>query len=162
MPVDIPSLYRGHGPAVLRRCRRLLRDERGAEDAMYEVFAHVQASADEAPHPISAGWALRLATEICLDRIRDHGLSPRDHEDELLSRVAGLVSSKDATSSLPRRLLGSLLTARRRQGRLIAVLAYIDGLTAEEIALELGLSESGMRRTLRRLAQRWPGVPSHD
>lgn len=124
---------------------------------MYEVLVHIQASVDGAPLPISTGRTLGLATEICLDRIRDHGLPPRAHEDELLFRIAGLISSEGAPS-LPRRLLDSLCGARPRQTRMIAVLAYIDGLSVEEIANELGLSESRVRRTLQRLAQRWPDL----
>lgn len=158
MPEDIHSLYRRHGPAVLRRCRRLLRDERGAEEAMVEVFVRILANAADAPEPISTGWALRLATDTCLDRIRDQGRSPRDHDDRLLSRIAGLVSRESNRPSFTRRLLDRLLAARLRQRRLIAVLAYIDRLADEEIASELGLSPPRVRRTLRRLAQRWPEV----
>ncbi len=39
--MNVEFLYRKYGPMVLRRCRRLLRDEDLALDAMQDVFVRV-------------------------------------------------------------------------------------------------------------------------
>jgi RNA polymerase sigma-70 factor (ECF subfamily) len=39
--VDIEAYYRRYAPMVLRRCRRLLRDEEEAVDAMQDVFVRM-------------------------------------------------------------------------------------------------------------------------
>ena len=55
---------------VLRRCRRLLRDEARAEEAMHDVFVEVLrregALTDQAP----ASLLYRIATNTCLTAIQ--------------------------------------------------------------------------------------------
>ena len=38
LEIDLEVYYIRYGPMVLRRCRRMLRDEQSAFDAMQEVF----------------------------------------------------------------------------------------------------------------------------
>jgi RNA polymerase sigma-70 factor, ECF subfamily len=156
MPENIHSLYQSHGPAVLRRCRRLLRDERRAVEAMNTVFARITANADGKLLPLTTGQALALATQTCLDHIRDQGLAPGGKDDELLLRIAALCPGPRQAQSPLRRLFTHLLAPRWQQARLIATLAFLDQLTTEEIAHELTLPEPHVRQTVRRLAQEWP------
>jgi RNA polymerase sigma-70 factor, ECF subfamily len=41
MAIDVENLYRSHGAMVLRRCRRLLRNDGKALDAMHDVFVEI-------------------------------------------------------------------------------------------------------------------------
>jgi RNA polymerase sigma-70 factor (ECF subfamily) len=50
-------------------------------------------------------------------------------------------------------LLDKLFARHRESSRVIAVLHYLDGLTLEQVAREVGMSVSGVRKRLRGLRQ---------
>jgi len=157
MAVDIDSLYRTHGPMVLRRCRRLLRDEAKAVDAMHDVFVELLRRKDSLEARSPAGLLLTTATHVCLNRLRTLRRRPEDREDELLFSIAALGSEPDSESrSLARRILDRLFAGQPPSTRLIAVLHYVDRLTLEEVAAEVGMSVSGVRKRLRVLKTRLP------
>ncbi len=157
MAVDIDSLYRTHGPMVLRRCRRLLRDEAKAVDAMHDVFVELLRRKDSLEARSPAGLLLTTATHVCLNRLRTLRRRPEDREDELLFSIAALGNEPDSESrSLARRILDRLFAGQPPSTRLIAVLHYVDRLTLEEVATEVGMSVSGVRKRLRVLKTRLP------
>ncbi len=156
MALDIEEHYRRFGPMVLRRCRRLLRNDAQAEDAMHDVFVAVlRAEArlrDEAP----AGLLLRVATNVCLNRLRATRRRPEEANDDLLSRIATTAETGEARASA-RNLLGRLFGADDPLAASTATLAVMhlcDGLTLEETAREARLSVSGVRKRLQRLRER--------
>jgi RNA polymerase sigma-70 factor (ECF subfamily) len=155
MAVDVDSLYRTHGPMVLRRCRTLLRDENKALDAMHDVFVELLRREKRLDARAPAGLLLTTATHVCLNRLRSERRRPEDLDDDLLARIASL--SDDAeTLSLARRALDRIFGGEPASTRLIAVLLYVDRLTLEEVAAEVGMSVSGVRKRLRTLKQRLP------
>jgi RNA polymerase sigma-70 factor (ECF subfamily) len=159
MAIDIESLYRSHGPMVLRRCRRLLREEAKAVDAMHDVFVEILRRKDSLDDSSPAGLLLTTATHVCLNRLRTMRRKPEDREDEMLFSIAELGAQPDAESrSLARRVLDRLFAGQPESTRLIAVLHYVDRLTLEEVAAEVGMSVSGVRKRLRVLKERLPAV----
>jgi RNA polymerase sigma-70 factor (ECF subfamily) len=58
--------------------------------------------------------------------------------------------------SLARRALDRIFGGELASTRLIAVLLYVDRLTLDEVAAEVGMSVSGVRKRLRTLKQRLP------
>jgi RNA polymerase sigma-70 factor (ECF subfamily) len=152
MAVDIESLYRTHGPLVLRRCRRLLRDEAKAVDAMHDVFVEIlrrqEALHDEAP----AALLLVTATNVCLNRLRSERRRPVHGDEALVDAIAQTPDLEDR--SLARRLLDRVLGREPASTQLIAVLHYVDRMTLEEVAAEVGLSVSGVRKRLRTVKER--------
>jgi RNA polymerase sigma-70 factor (ECF subfamily) len=159
MAVDIDSLYRSHGPMVLRRCRRLLREEAKAVDAMHDVFVEILRRKDSLDARSPAGLLLTTATHVCLNRLRTLRRKPEDQADEMLFSIAALDCQPDAEArSLARRILDRLFAGQPASTRLIAVLHYVDRLTLEEVAGEVGLSVSGVRKRLRVLKERLPAV----
>jgi RNA polymerase sigma-70 factor, ECF subfamily len=155
MAVDIESLYRSHGPMVLRRCRTLLRDESKAVDAMHDVFVELLRRENRLDARAPAGLLLTTATNVCLNRMRSERRRPESPDDELLARIASLGSSAE-NLSLARRALDRIFGGEPASTRLIAVLLYVDRLTFEEVAAEVGMSVSGVRKRLRALKQRLP------
>jgi RNA polymerase sigma-70 factor (ECF subfamily) len=155
MAVDIEGLYRSHGPMVLRRCRTLLRDESKAVDAMHDVFVELLRRENRLDTRAPAGLLLTTATNVCLNRLRSERRRPESPDDELLARIASLDSSAE-NLSLARRALDRIFGAEPASTRLIAVLLYVDRLTLEEVAAEVGMSVSGVRKRLRALKQRLP------
>ncbi len=141
---------------VLRRCRALLRSEALAEDAMHDVFVAVLRAggrlADDAP----AALLLRVATNVCLNRLRTARRHPEEANDQLLFQIAASTDNGEAKATA-RNLLGKLFGADDPLAASTATLAVMhlcDGLTLEETAREAGLSVSGVRKRLGRLRGR--------
>jgi RNA polymerase sigma-70 factor (ECF subfamily) len=135
---------------VLRRCRRMLRDEDAALDALQDVFSRWLERGREAPEYPSS-FFYTMATRICIDRIRS-AASRRHGEDSLLEEIA---SAEDLESrSHARRMLDRIFGRQPGDTRVMAVLHYVDGLTYEEIADEVNLTAAGVRRRLQRLRER--------
>jgi RNA polymerase sigma-70 factor (ECF subfamily) len=150
MTTDVAALYRGLGPLVLRRCRRLLRDEAKALDAMHDVFVEILKRKDSLHDAAPAALLLRVATHVCLNRLRSERRHPEDRDEAVLLAIAGDLGTSESRA-LARRLLDRLLGRSAESTRLMAVLHYVDRLTLEEVAAEVGLSVSGVRKRLRTL-----------
>ena len=147
--MDVEILYQKYGPMVLRRCRRLLRDEDCAMDAMQDVFVRVLQRGDHLKAIYPSSLLYRIATNVCLNRIRDQRLDLPG--DEVLMHIAGM---EDPEPRLDARAMLDRLFARHRDStRTIAVLHFVDGLTLAEVAQEVGMSVSGVRKRLRGLRE---------
>jgi RNA polymerase sigma-70 factor (ECF subfamily) len=146
-PLDVDAISRRYGPMVLRRCRQLLRDEDEAMDACQDVFVKLLERQHrlEATHLSSLLYV--MATNLCLNRIRDRGRHAVPTEDEQLERMAAVGDPERASEA--RLLLDRLFQRQPVSSRTIAVLRYLDGLTLEQVAAEVGLSVSGVRKRLR-------------
>ena len=83
------ALYLTHRPAVYRRCRRLLGDAHAAEDAAQETFArsfvHVQ-TIGGTEH--QRRWLLRVATNYCLNQLRDRKRQSDDADRKAAQEIA--------------------------------------------------------------------------
>jgi RNA polymerase sigma-70 factor, ECF subfamily len=148
-PLDVEALARRYTPMVLRRCRWLLRDEDEAMDACQDVFVRLleRRGRLEASHPSSLLYI--MATNICLNRLRDRNRHAAPTEDDELERIAA--AGTQWAGSDARLVLDRLFRRHPASSRTMAVLHYLDGLTLEEVAAEVGLSVSGVRKRLRSL-----------
>lgn len=148
---DIEALWNRYGSLVLRRCRQLLRDEDEALDVCQDVFVQLLRRRDTLDIRFPSSLIYRIATNLCLNRIRDRRGRPDLVEDEQLERIARL---DEPTAGVHARfVLGRLFARHRESTRLIATLHYVDGLTLEEVAREVGMSVSGVRKRLRALRE---------
>jgi RNA polymerase sigma-70 factor (ECF subfamily) len=146
---DVERLCERYGPMVYRRCLRLLRNEDEAMDACQDVFVRVLERRDRLDARYPSSLLYRIATNLCLNRIRDRRRRATSGDDALLERIA---SAEDGESAAGARLLLDRLFGRQPESsRTIAVLHYVDGLTLEEVAEVVGLSVSGVRLRLRAL-----------
>src|SRR5688500_20226859 len=87
MTTDIAALYQAHGPMVLRRCRRLLRDEGKALDAMHDVFVEILRRRETLDDRAPAALLLRTATNVCLNRLRTERRHPEDRGEAQIGRA---------------------------------------------------------------------------
>ena len=147
--IDVEALSRRYGPMVLRRCRRLLRDEDEALDACQDVFVRVieHRARLEARYPSSLLY--RMATNVCLNRLRDSRREPVTRDEAVLAEIAR--AEEPGGASEARLLLARLFGRHPESTRTMAVLHYVDGLTLEEVAAETDMSLSGVRKRLRKL-----------
>ncbi len=134
---------------VLRRCRRLLCDEDQALDACQDVFVRLieHRARLDARYPSSLLY--RMATNVCLNKLRDSRREPLTREEALLDEIAR--AEEPGGASEARLLLARLFGRHPESSRTIAVLHYVDGLTLEEVAAETEMSVSGVRKRLRAL-----------
>lgn len=144
------KLYEAYAPMVYRRAMMLLRDVTEAEDMVQNVFLRVFERWDslDVSQPSSLLW--NTATRLCLNRIRDkkrHGLDC--DTSELLLSIA--CADDDEGEKEARGILAKLFSREPESSRTIAVLHFVDGMTLEETAREVGLSVSGVRKRLRGL-----------
>ena len=140
-------LYREYGPAVYRRCLRLLRDRDAAQDATQEVFvklvqnmARLEGRGDALP------WIYRVATNHCLNVSRNTG---RHAEAELTPDLES-GSRPDAEAIHDRRLAQELLSRFDVGTQAVAVGILIDGMERDEVAATLGISRRTVSRRLGR------------
>jgi RNA polymerase sigma-70 factor (ECF subfamily) len=150
MAIDVESAYRRYGPMVLRRCRTMLHDEHQATDAMQDVFVQLLRNHDRLEDRGLSSLLYRIATNVCLNRIRSSQRRPEDASSELLGRIAD-ASTGDEGQSEARSVLDRVLGREPVSTATIAVLHLHDGMTLQEVADAVGLSVSGVRKRLRKL-----------
>lgn len=126
----IEELYRKYGPAVLRRARAILRDEQAARDVMQEVFVlALQEGGAFRSEASPMTWFYRIATNLCLNRIRDGG-----RRAQLLAENYGGREEAAETTTEDRVTLAAILRQVPEELREIAVYHYVDQMSHEEIA----------------------------
>jgi RNA polymerase sigma-70 factor (ECF subfamily) len=154
MQIDIEEYYTRYGPMVLRRCRQLLRDEEKALDAMQEVFTKLMISQKRLKGIYPSSLLFRISTNVCLNMIRNqksHRSIDSDYEDVLI-QLASYDEGEDRL--IVRDLLDRLFRKEKQSTREIATLHFVDGMTLQEVAEEVGLSISGVRKRIRELKAR--------
>src|ERR1043165_6581565 len=141
----LETLYRQHGPAVLRRPRQILQDEEEARDALQEIFLLL------ANHPAIAergttAWFYIRTTHFCLNRLRDNKNRARlrlQRAEELPisapARSENVVLARDVLAQLPQELAE------------VAIYYHCDEMTQDEIAVLLACSRRHVGHLLERL-----------
>ncbi len=167
LPVALPGLsraatdahavlieaYRLHGEGLLRRLRMLTRDPSIAEDLCQEALTrlYLQIRAGRAPQDAGA-WLHQVARNLVVSRAR---------RVKVADRVVAGLRPPDAVTSTEDAVLGhERLDVLRRglaalpcEDRRLLLLAA-DGLTGEQIAGHLGISEPAARTRLHRARRR--------
>ncbi len=149
--MTIEQLYEKYGPMVLRRCRKLLRDENRAVDAMQDVFVLVLRH-QHTLEQVGSSLLFRFATNVCLNQLRSVRRKPEDANDELVLSIAQELDLESRTQA--RSLLARLFADEPETTATIAVLHYLDGMTWEEVAVEVNMSVSGVRKRARGITER--------
>ena len=140
MAIDVEGYYTQYGPMVLRRCRHLLKSEESAVDAMQDTFVQLLRYSDRLDDEAPSSLLYRMATNVCLNRLRSAGRRREDPDSEVPEE-----------RFIAANLMGRLFSKHRESTRTIAVLHLLDGMTLQEVADEVGMSVSGVRKRLRPL-----------
>jgi RNA polymerase sigma-70 factor (ECF subfamily) len=138
-----------HAPRVLALARRLLGDPAEAEDVAQEAMLRLwRVAPDWRPGEAGVGaWLHRVATNLCLDRLRrrrESGAEPPDRADDAPSVRAAL-----ATADRKAALEAALARLPERQ-RLAIVLRHLEERGNPEIAATLGTSVEAVESLLAR------------
>ena len=145
----VSELYKTYGPAIYRRCLRLLGDKEAARDATQEVFGKLMRDARKLESRDTAlPWIYRVATNHCLNLRRNAGRRGEEPLPELE------VAAPDAPDSVPERQLVQRVLARfDSETQAVAVGVFVDGMEHEEIAQVLGISRRTVARKLQRFVE---------
>jgi RNA polymerase sigma-70 factor (ECF subfamily) len=140
-------LYRDYGPAVYRRCLRLLRNREAAQDATQEVFMRLIRNLERLEDRGGAlPWIYRVATNHCLNTLRNEG---RRGEGMLVLDPEG--DQRSAAEALPDRCLAQEVLHRfDLSTQAVVVGVFVDGMEREEIATALGISTRTVARKIER------------
>lgn len=148
VPDELAELYRRHAPAVLRRGRRFLPHDE-AEELVHEVFLKLI----EEPHRLRgeaspATWMYRVATHLCIDRLRK-----RSRQTRLTADFATTLAPHDpGETPEARAFLDALWRTLDDELAMIGVLYYLDGMTTADIGRMLGVSDRTIANRLAKLA----------
>ena len=148
---DVELLYRKYGPMVLRRCRYLLQNEEKALDALQDTFVQVLRNRKRLKLDTPSSLLYRIATNICLNILRGGRRHQKSGGDELLMKIAD--ADDHESNIINRHLIDRIFRRERASTKLMAVMHYVDGMTLQEVASEVGLSVSGVRKRLRGLKE---------
>ncbi len=145
------ELYALYGPAVYRRCLRLLRDEEAARDATQDVFVKVVRNMERFEDRENAmAWLYTVATRHCLNALRDRRRRGQSMPVDDLELAA-----PESPSGLPGRVLARSVLSRFDEGtQAVAVGILVDGMEQEEVASALGVSRKTVQRRLERFLER--------
>ena len=152
MTVSVEQLYARYSPMVLRRCRLLLKDEARAVDAMHDVFVQVLRHQDELADGTGSSLLFRVATNVCLNQLRGSRRRPDDANDEVLLSIANDLDLEARAAA--KSVLGRLFAGQPETTATIAVLHWVDGMTWDEVAREMKMSVSGVRKRARGITER--------
>jgi len=147
--IDIEDWYAQFAPMVHRRCKAMLRDEQEATEAMQDVFVEVLRRQDKLKVDAASSFLYRTATNVCLNRIRTKKRKPADPDDALIQRIAEAPEAEQR--GLASAFLDRIFAREQPSTRVMATLHLVDGWTLAEVAEEMGMSVSGVRKRLRML-----------
>jgi RNA polymerase sigma-70 factor (ECF subfamily) len=147
----LATLYRTYGPSIFIRCRSILNDDAEAHDATQETFLRVHRHLDRVPSNGEAlYWIYRVATNYCLNELRD-----RKHRPQApLAAGQDAVADQDPEGRIVSRDLATrLIAAAHPKVKTVAWLYHIDGLDQDEVAKILDLSRRTVVTRLAAFAQ---------
>lgn len=147
---DFDEVYRKYAPMVLRRCRAILKDEEKALDAMQDVFLRILDSKCKIKEVCSSLFYV-TATRVCLNKIRSDKLRSGPDFDVISETVADSFSEAERDKIEAGIILEKIFSGRDKKDALIATLHFVDGLTLEETAGQVGMSVSGIRKRISEL-----------
>ena len=149
--IDIESYYVRYGPMVLRRCRKMLKNEQSAYDAMHEVFLNVLSNQNRLTGDYPSALLYRIATNVCLNRIRNERKLSLNEFLDILHNISFIESQEEYSARI---FLAYILENEKESPQQIAVLYFVNGMTIKEIAETKNLSISGVHKHLDKLRRK--------
>lgn len=145
-------LYRTWRDRVVNFARRMLGDAASGEEAAQEVFLRLyEARKRYEPRSRFSTFLYRIATNHCLKMRERHDQRFTDRDGEMDLRPSAATGAEDhaAQGELRQALLRALSALPDRQGAAL-LLCHYDGLSYEETAEVLGVSEGAVKSLVHR------------
>ncbi len=139
-----------HGPMVLGVCRRLLRDRHDAEDAFQATLLVLARKAHSIGCGSLGGWLHRVAYRVALRALAES--RRRSRVEVLIAAVPSATDPHELPDPAHQELRSALdheLSGLPEKYRVPVVLCYLEGLTNEEAARQLGCPPGTVKTRLR-------------
>lgn len=144
------TLLRRHGTMVFAVCQSVLRQRDDAEDAFQAAFLILARKAGSIRwHEGLGGWLQRVAYRVAL-KARARNVRRHEREAQAASPRSTASGDDDRSWSEVRAILHAELAALPEQLRAPLVLCYLEGLTQEEAAQQLGWTATTVKGRLQR------------
>ncbi len=151
---DVRGLYEQYGPLVLRRCRLLVRDHALAADVLQETFVKVMTHHEEAARADHVlRWLYRVADRTCLDALRKRRRAPYDYSASDATSQGALAVAHPSVDADERIGALRLLATLDEESQRIAIMAFVDGMTQDEIGKEIGVSRVTVNKRLQAIRE---------
>jgi RNA polymerase sigma-70 factor (ECF subfamily) len=152
---QVAELYGALGPAVYRRCLKLLRDRDEARDATQDVFMKLVRDMDRLQDRETVmPWIYRVATNHCLNVIRSRRRTGASVPVEDAGLELAPAAQSGATTYPDRVLARAVLAEFDEDTQAVAIGVLVDGMEHEELAQVLGVSRKTIQRRLDRFLTR--------
>jgi RNA polymerase sigma-70 factor (ECF subfamily) len=146
--IDIRAWYEKYVPMVFRRCKKMLRNEEDAADAVQDVFERLLKAEKRLCEQFPSSLLYTIATNICLNKLRwkkrrketDRGGDPGELSLFADDKGYGEVEAK--------MIMDAILKNESELTRTICFMYYADDMTLKEIGEAMGFSVSGVRKRL--------------
>ena len=154
----IREVYDAHGALIYAICRRTLGDD-AAREVTQDVFVSAWKARDQfdTDRGTLAGWLVGIAKRRIVDHVRRERRHSERRADESSRDAMATTSQPDVERIADRMTVAHALSALATRPRQVITLAYVEGLTHQEIAertgLPLGTIKSDIRRGLLSLRQ---------
>ena len=146
MVIDIAAWYEKYGPMVIRRCRKILKSEEDALDAVHDVFLNLLNAKPRLHGQFPSSLLYTMATNICLNRLRKlKWETMKDYSDDLKARACIDEGFAQVEAEM---LVEVILKDETEINRAIGYMYHVDKMTLREIGEVVGLSISGVRKRL--------------
>ena len=156
---EVARLYAEYGYVLFRRCHAYLGDSARAQDAVQEVFVRALRGASGFRGEASPRtWLCRIADHLCVDLLRRdrrspvQGIAGMDADGRAQAKRAEELLLRDDGEAL--RTVRELMQVLDADSQRLAVLCFLDELSQEEIAAELGLSRRTIGKRIKALRTR--------
>jgi RNA polymerase sigma-70 factor (ECF subfamily) len=147
----VTTAYRLYARSIWRRCFTVLRNEASAMDVTQEVFVRCFRHHRELRTGRELlGWLYRVATNLCLNELRDRHARGVASADQLMAPAAEPLREPDAMARL---MTAEVLFGLDRRSQEVAFFVFVDGMTHAEAAEVGGVSERTVRYCLSRFLE---------
>ncbi len=149
---EVECAYKRYGHLVAARCRRIVRNESTADDAVQETFVRLWRFGDGFVAAESkVGWLYRVADRCCFDQLAKQ----RGRREDPIEGSRELAGPGHAGQALEDwQIVRAFLDRFDDKMQQVAVLHYVDEMTQEEIAVATGWSRQTVWKKLQLLATR--------
>jgi RNA polymerase sigma-70 factor (ECF subfamily) len=144
---DLQAAYRAHGPALVRKAERVLRSREDAIDVVHALFVDLIPKWNR---DVDLPYLYKAVTNRCLNLLRDRATRARLLAREgTVAAPVGRVKLEDEVVGVG--LIASLAERLDDDHMQVLVARFVDDMTQDEIAAQLGLSRKTIGKRLDRI-----------